>query len=432
MTVRRFWSWMIISWSICACADNEHGKPTPLSQLAPENEGPSGEQSIPTPNPEMPGLWDDSFTATSGNAPVNAPRFTPYVQPQPTVDLCSVTLCTAGEYLNPRSIECVAAVCNKAPECCQKDAPKWAERCAGVARQSCGAFQDHPTLAVTDAQLDKMVTREGNPRPLVQVCPPERACIPEAVFNAPKVVPVIVIPSDLQDDKKKVQEFIGISERMFEEGQNFFGAMLGRRTFSMTETAVIYSRLTNAQLSAEDTYGTVVRREVLSELGTQAQNPSRKLWIIWLGGGGIANAWGTKPGAPSTDVFAETAIVGELSIYSHLAYTSNDDTWCNKILETKARNACLNKEWIISAGEGALVHELGHTFDLFHEDDHPVPSEANVPQLSFMKAHWNFFWLRHPDTARFGLSPAYLKKVSESVYINLDLTSNGIKIQAKP
>lgn len=61
---------------------------------------------------------------------------------------------------------------------------------------------------------------------------------------------------------------------------------------------------------------------------------------------------------------------------------------------------------------GAIVHELGHTFGLGHEDDH----EGEVPPASFMSAHWSYFDIRSPEGAAGALSEVYKERLRASPF----------------
>jgi hypothetical protein len=128
--------------------------------------------------------------------------------------------------------------------------------------------------------------------------------------------------------------------------------------------------------------------------------------VIWLGGGGYAGAYYEHPGFD----LELSAMVGSAGFFTHIAYVTDDLRWCEHILEADFASLCRNRDWIITAGMGTLVHELGHTFGLGHEDDH----QGAVPPNAFMSGQWNYFQIRSVADAPDSLSEPYKEIVRAS------------------
>lgn len=215
-----------------------------------------------------------------------------------------------------------------------------------------------------------------------------------------RVQPVLVVPSDLREHPD-LPYLSRLVERAAREGQGLLAAATGE-TVALSPLIVADGSASNADYQAGD--GVEARSDGIAASGRTDRD--QIAWIVWFGGGGYAGAYGDEPGFD----LELSAMVGTGSFYTHIAHVTGDLRWCDHILEEAFAEQCRNQEWIITAGMGGFIHELGHSLGLGHEDDHG----GAVPGTSIMNAHWNYFQVRSPDTAGGALSEDYKDTIRES------------------
>jgi len=295
---------------------------------------------------------------------------------------CAHATCETGAALADGCSTCVERVCADDPACCADD---WGERCVMQAAIAC----DEICPAVGEAVVDPELRATA------------RAHAPAGASHT--VTPVLFVPSDLAGG-----QLVELSGRLFAElaleGQGLYWHVTGGRTFALEPIVTVVGTRTNDEYRQDGG----LREEVTAAIGRD-NDGAHDTWILWNGGGGEAGAYAAADWNPP---LSYTAVLGEGSLFSHLAYVTGDSAWCAHIVDGGFRADCEEPSWIITAGMGAFVHELGHTFGLGHEDDH----DGEVPPDSFMSAHWNYFHVRSPETAAGALSETYKQRLRASPY----------------
>jgi hypothetical protein len=299
------------------------------------------------------------------------------------VPACAHSACTTGGALAAGCSTCADRVCAADPTCC---AGGWSEACVLEAAVSCDETCPGTGEPIVDPELRDAALEHAPAEP------------------SHTVTPVLFVPRDLAGDP-----LVEPAGRLFlalaREGQGLYWHVTGGQTFALEPLETVIGEEDNAWYRAD---GGRVRTEVTAAIG-RASDGAHDTWILWIGGGGEAGAYADADWNPA---LSYTAAVGEGSLYSHLAYVTGEPAWCSHIVEPTFRADCEEPSWIITAGMGALVHELGHTFGLGHEDDHA----GEVPPDSFMSAHWNYFNVRSPAAAAGALSETYKERLRASPF----------------
>ena len=296
--------------------------------------------------------------------------------------VCQHTTCETGAALAAGCSSCVDLTCAADAACC---AGAWSEACVMQAAIAC----------------DEICPAIGEPIVDPELRATARAHAPQGGSHT--VTPVLFVPSDLAGG-----ELVELSGLLFAElaleGQGLYWHVTGGQTFALEPLRTVIGTRTN------DDYRNSggLREEATAAIGRE-NDGAHDTWILWYGGSGEAGAYADVDGNPALSF---TAVVGEGSLFSHLAHVTGDPAWCGHIVESTFRAQCEEPSWIITAGMGAVVHELGHTFGLGHEDDHA----GEVPPDSFMSAHWNYFHVRSPETAGGALSETYKDRLRASPY----------------
>jgi hypothetical protein len=298
---------------------------------------------------------------------------------------CAHSTCATGDRLAAGCSTCADRVCAANPACC---ADSWSQACVLEAAISCDETCDATGEPIVDPALRADALQHGPP--------------PTAGSHV--VTPVLFVPADLAGDP-----LVALTGRLFaemaREGQGLYWHVTGGQTFALAPLETVIGEHENADYGSDSG---PVRAEVTAAIG-RANDGAHDTWILWIGGSGQAGAYADADWNPAISF---TALVGEGSIYSHLAHVTGDPAWCGHIVEAGFRADCEEKAWIITAGMGAIVHELGHTFGLGHEDDH----DGEAPPDSFMSAHWNYFNVRSPEGAAGALSELYKERLRASPF----------------
>jgi hypothetical protein len=231
----------------------------------------------------------------------------------------------------------------------------------------------------------------------------EGRCLLGSDDTSHTVRPVVLVPIDFADaaNNGDVAEWFYWQTR---EVQGFYLEATGK-TFVLGDVVFVDSNIDSVThrdmdwSSAWDTLHEAARTDSDTEI----------LWVLSLGGGGYGGAYGTLPQMP---VGQHTAMIGAGSYYTHMAISTGDLSWCEGISEKSFRLDCLKDEWQTRAGAGSTAHELGHTFDLMHEDDH----DAVTTGKEVMEAHWNYLDINEQDLAYQGFSRPYTSTLQDSAW----------------